>query len=239
MRSMVKFPRSHPLPFQSVVFDLDGTLLNTLADIASAGNAVLQSLGFEPHPCDDYRQFIGEGVARLFERALPGDAANPNLVKQCVQAFDVHYAEHWNVESQLYDGIADMLDSLTAQGAVLGVLSNKPDPFTQQCVNFYLDRWQFRAVTGQREGVPRKPAAEALLRLTESMNVPVETCLYVGDTSVDMQTAVSAGAYPLGIAWGFRPASELVASGAAAIAETPEQIAERFAQSTTTSSSTE
>ena len=142
---------------RAVLFDLDGTLLDTLEDIARSANEVLQGLGLPPHPIDAYRRFIGDGVGNLFQRAFPTGVEDAGLVERCVEGFRETYGRGWNVASRPYDGIPELLDGIVSRGLGMAVLSNKPDVFTRQCVDEYLARWPFRAVFGDREGVPRKP----------------------------------------------------------------------------------
>lgn len=210
--------------FEAVVFDLDGTLLNTLADIAHASNLALADLGMPTHGLNDYRRFIGEGISTLFQRALGSESANEPLVEQCVLRFREHYARAWNVNTQPYEGVAELLDRLVERETPLGLLSNKPHEFTRKCVDFYLGRWPFGVVLGQREGVPRKPDPTAALEIARTLGATAERCVYVGDTATDMQTAKRSGMYPVGVAWGFRPTSELWEHGAAVVIERPIQL---------------
>jgi len=210
--------------FQATVFDLDGTLLDTLADIAHSANRVLESHGYPVQPVDDYRQFVGEGVVMLFRRALPAGERDPEVVTQCVEAFREDYGRNWNVETRPYEGIPELLDALTARGVKMAVLSNKPDWHTRCCVDEYLSDWRFEAVLGQREGVPRKPDPAAAREIAELMEVPAERTLYLGDTATDMQTALAAAMYPVGVAWGFRPVEELRLGGAEIIIQRPMEL---------------
>jgi phosphoglycolate phosphatase len=212
--------------FQVVLFDLDGTLLDTLEDIAQAANDVLVGLDLPAHPPEAYRRFIGDGVATLFRRALPPDRVVPDLVDRCVAGFRETYARTWNVHTRPFDGIPALLDDLAAGGLELAVLSNKPDDFTRLYVDEYLARWPFRVVLGQREGVPRKPDPAGAMEIAQRLGVPAERFLYVGDTAVDMETARRAGMCPIGVAWGFRPVEELRSSGAAAVIERPAELLE-------------
>ena len=211
---------------RAVLFDLDGTLLDTLADIAHAANEVLEHLGFATHPPEAYRRFIGDGVAVLFRRALPPGHDEPERVARCVADYRETYGRVWNVRTRPYDGIAALLDGLTSRGLGLAVLSNKPDDFTGLCVAEYLARWPFRAVLGHREGTPRKPDPAGALEIVHRLGVPAGQFLYVGDTAVDMETARSAGMRPVGAAWGFRPAEELWAAGAETVIAQPADLLE-------------
>jgi phosphoglycolate phosphatase len=212
------------MSFRAVLFDLDGTLLDTLEDIARAANDVLAGLDLPTHSPGSYRRFIGDGVAMLFRRALPPDRVEPEIVDRCVAGFEEAYGRSWNVRTRPYDGVPALLDDLAARGLGLAVLSNKPDGFTRLCAAEYLARWPFRAVVGQREGVPRKPDPAGALEIAGRLGVPAEQFLYVGDTAVDMETATRAGMYPIGVAWGFRPVEELRSGGAVAIIERPAEL---------------
>jgi len=203
----------------AVLFDLDGTLLDTLADIAIAANAVLEEIGLPTHPVEAYRQFIGEGVPMLFQRAA--GAADPALLDRCVGRFREVYGQAWNVRTHPYDGVPELLDELTARGPALAVLSNKPDVFTRLCVEHYLGRWPFRVVLGSREGVPRKPDPAGALEAAALLGLDPAAIVYLGDTAIDMRTARGAGMHPVGVSWGFRPVAELLDAGAAQIIDRP------------------
>ena len=172
-----------------MLFDLDGTLLDTLEDIARSANEVLQGLGLPPHPIDAYRRFIGDGVGNLFQRAFPAGVEDAGLVERCVEGFRETYGRGWNVASRPYPGIPELLDGLVSRGLGMAVLSNKPDAFTRQCVEEYLARWPFRAVFGDRAGVPRKPDPGVALNAAERLGAAPAEIAYLGDSSVDMITA--------------------------------------------------
>lgn len=213
--------------FRGVVFDLDGTLLDSLADIAAAANRALESLGHPTHPEADYARFVGEGARVLFRRCLPepiGD--DPAAVEQAVAAFKRTYDEEWNRRSRPYAGIADLLDGLVDRGLALAVLSNKPDAFTRKCVAHYFGAWPFRAVYGEREadGVARKPDAAGALAIACELGLRPDEMLFVGDTAVDVATALAAGMRAIGVAWGFRPVAELTGAGAETIVGRPDEI---------------
>ncbi|MFO0910469.1 MAG: HAD family hydrolase [Isosphaeraceae bacterium] len=212
------------MPFRAVVFDLDGTLLNTLDDIAAAANTVLAETGFPTHPVESYREFIGRGVSILFQRALPETARDAETIVRCVNGFQVAYGVLWNHLTRPYDGIPALLDELTARATILTLLSNKPDDFTQQCARQYLAAWPFRVVIGASDRIPRKPDPTGVFELAAQVGLPPREFVYVGDSAVDMETATRAGMYPVGVSWGFRPVSELRQAGARAIIETPNQL---------------
>ena len=207
--------------FQATIFDLDGTLLDTLADIAHSANRVLQSHGYPAHPVDAYRQFVGEGIVMLFRRTLPAGERDSGVVARCVEGFRDDYGRNWNVDTRPYDGIPQLLDALAARSVKMAVLSNKPDWHTRCCADEYLSDWRFEAVLGQREGVPPKPDPAAAREIAELLGVPAERILYLGDTATDMQTARSAGMRAVGAAWGFRPVEELRFGGAEIVIQRP------------------
>ncbi len=210
------------MPPLAVLFDLDGTLLDTLTDIASAANAALAGENMPIHPDADYRRFIGDGVAMLFRRALPPDQDHADAqIDRCVGRFHETYATSWNVATKPYPGIADLLDALTGHNLPLAILSNKPDEFTRLCAGAYLGRWKWEAVVGQREGVPRKPDPTSALAIANQMGIAPADFLYVGDSSVDMRTARASGMKAVGVSWGFRSVEELRSTGAEAIIDHP------------------
>ena len=212
------------MPYQAVIFDLDGTLLNTLEDIGGAVNRVLSAWGFPVHPIDAYRFFVGDGMAKLIARALPEDKQDAGTVRSCLEAYRADYERHWKVRTRLYDGVGALLDELTARGLKLAILSNKPHEFTERCVREYLSRWSFDAVMGGREEVPLKPDPAGALAIAHTLGIPPAACLYLVDTAVDIRTAIAAGMTPVGVLWGFRPAQELRESGATILIEQPLEV---------------
>ena len=159
------------MQYKAVVFDLDGTLLDTLADIVQAANAVLSQNGFPTHPIEAYREFIGDGVNMLFHRALPDDDPETATVSRCVESFRDAYRAMWNVHSKPFEGVTQLLDELTERRIELAVLSNKPHEFTQLCVQEYLSAWEFAAVYGQRAGIPRKPDPVAARSIADELGL--------------------------------------------------------------------
>jgi len=206
---------------RGVIFDLDGTLADSLEDIASAMNRTLAVHGFPVHPVSAYRTFVGEGVRRLVERALP--AGSEHLRDTFLAAYQADYAEHLLDATRLFPGIPGVLDGLSAAGVPMGVLSNKTDLPTRQMVEALCGRWRFGAVVGERPGVPRKPDPSSALALADTLGAPPEAVAFVGDTSVDMLTARAASMRPVGVLWGFRP-KEVLGCGVEAAA-TGEELA--------------
>lgn len=208
--------------FDAVLFDLDGTLADTLDDIADAVNHALALHGLPIHPREKYRLLVGEGVDRLVERALPADRRD--LHDPLLAAIRDHYIEHMLDKTVPYEGVPEMLDALAARGIAMAVLSNKPSVATERIVDELFGRWSFAAVVGQTPDVPHKPDPGSALDIARRVGVPPERCLYLGDTSTDMETAVAAGMYPVGALWGFRDRDELVAHGARAVIERPHDL---------------
>jgi phosphoglycolate phosphatase len=211
--------------YSAVVFDLDGTLLDTLEDLGDAVNRVLADRGFPVHPMDAYRYFVGDGSAVLIERALPESATRgSDVYRDCLAAFMADYDRSWKVKTRLYDGISEMLDSLTALGIDMAILSNKSHGFTVNCVKDLLSKWQFKAVFGLRDDVPRKPDPAGALEISRLLGADPDHMLYLGDTAIDMHTAVSAGMFPVGALWGFRTREELLENGAKALIKHPQEL---------------
>ncbi len=212
------------MPIQAVLFDLDGTLIDSLADIAGSANTVLAALGHPTHPASAYRTFIGDGVAMLFRRALPESAAEPAEIERCIAGFHDDYARRWDRETRPYRGIPELLDALVARGFSIAVLSNKPQDFTALCVERLLPGWPFRAVVGDRPGQARKPDPGGALAIAAELAIAPADFVYVGDSSVDMRTAVGAGMVAVGVTWGFRSADELRQTGANHLIELPGEL---------------
>ncbi|MBM9512545.1 HAD family hydrolase [Desulfogranum marinum] len=213
--------------YKAVIFDLDGTLLDTLADLANSGNKVLEQLGFDPHPTEAYRYFVGDGMASLVERILPEHHRTPAVLAQAIEYFKQDYARNWAVETKMYPGVAEMLDELTLMGVKICILSNKPDGFTRVCVDSLLPKWHFEPVLGQRDQVPKKPDPAGALEIIEELAaeaMEASEILYVGDTAVDMQTAVGAQLDSVGVLWGFRDIEELQQNGAKYLVNHPGEI---------------
>jgi phosphoglycolate phosphatase len=212
------------MPFSAILFDLDGTLLDTLVDIAHAANQVLIDQGYSAHPLDDYRYFVGEGVRILFRRALPESARTEDVVEACSAAFRDTYSRLWNVHTRPYAGVKELLAALRNFDLSQAVLSNKPDLFTKRCVAAHFPKDTFQVVLGQREGVPQKPDPAGAREIAEQLSIPADRFLFLGDTAVDMQTARSAGMVPVGALWGFRPREELEAGGAERLIRQPADL---------------
>ena len=210
--------------YKAVLFDLDGTLLDTIDDLADSMNAALEQLGFPGHGVNKHRFFVGDGVNTFARRALPEGRRDDATVTRCVKLLQAEYANRWNAKTKPYDGIADMLTALAARGLALVVLSNKPDDFTKLCVEKLLAGWKFDVIQGVADGFGPKPDPTGALKIAETIGIAPCEFLYLGDTNTDMKTAVAAGMYPVGATWGFRQADELTENGAKTLIKHPTDL---------------
>lgn len=208
--------------YDAVMFDLDGTLADTLADIAAAANHALARLGHEPIDTQRYRYLAGQGLAWLMTHALGGALADQ--AEQGMALFRAYYADHYMDRTRPYEGVPELLDELTGRGLSLAVLSNKPHAATCAVIERIFARWRFDAVRGDTGQAPLKPDPASALAIAAELGVPPGRWLYVGDTKVDMQTATAAGMLPVGVLWGFRDEAELRGSGAQAIIRQPAEL---------------
>lgn len=207
------------MTIDAVVFDLDGTLADTLEDIAAAMNYALGRHGLPERPADDYRDLVGEGVLRLVERALPPERMD--LRGPVLADLGAYYVEHMLDRTRPYPGVPEMLDALAIPAAVL---SNKPQAATTSMVERLFRGHRFAVVRGGLDGVPLKPDPAPLLAIVRELGVDAAHTAYVGDTRTDMETAVAAGAVPVGVEWGFRDRDELVEHGAWTVVSTPSEL---------------
>jgi phosphoglycolate phosphatase len=210
------------MPLRAALFDLDGTLLDSLHDIGAAMNHALAHHGLPVHPLPAYRRFVGEGVRVLVSRAVP--AGREVLHEAVLDTYRARYAECMLDTTRPFPGIPELLSRLAEEGVKLAVLSNKPHASTRRLVETLLPQVRFEAVYGERAGVPRKPDPTAALGLAAELGVGPEDCAFIGDTAVDMDTARAAGMYGVGVTWGFRHEEELQAHGARALVHTVEEL---------------
>lgn len=194
-----------------IIFDLDGTLLNTIADLAESTNHSLAKLGFPTHREEEYNLMVGNGINKLFERALPEGEKTEENVLRIRKEFLVYYNEHNTDKSRPYPGVTELLHTLDKQGIKIAVASNKYQAATEKLVRHYFPNIPFVAVLGQREGIPPKPDPAIVESILNAAHIDRKEVLYVGDSGVDMQTALGAGVTSCGVTWGFRPRTELEA----------------------------
>lgn len=208
-----------------VIFDLDGTLLNTLEDIANACNYALRKCGCPEREGWEYNKLTGQGIANLFRDSLPEGMKSDEMVERMRSHFLPYYNEHKSDLTQPYDGIIEMLDTLTGNGIRLAVTSNKYQSGTEELVEKFLDSKRFIKVLGQREGQPIKPDPAIVYEAMKSApEISLDEIIYCGDSSVDMQTGINAGVRTIGVTWGFRSREELEAYSPWIIVDSPEEI---------------
>ena len=212
------------MPYCAVLFDLDGTLLDTLEDLADSTNAALTALGFPTRPTDEFRVLVGDGIRNLALRALPPGHKDADTVERCVRLTRAEYGRRWDVKTRPYPGIPELLDELARRAVKTAILSNKPDAATREVVAKLLPDWHFGVVLGARDGVPLKPDPAAALEAVAALGARPDQVLYVGDTNTDMQTARAARMRAVGALWGFRTAEELLSTGAQDLIARPQDL---------------
>lgn len=190
-------------------------------------NAALTGLGYPPHGREDYRYFVGNGMELLTRRSLPPDA-DPDAIARCLTLFTREYETRWHNRTMPYQGISELLAALQRRKIPLAVLSNKSDRFTKLVVDRFFGAEFFCCVMGAREGVPKKPDPSATLQISRLIGIAPSRFLFVGDSGVDMKTAVGAGMTPIGVAWGFRTREELLTEGAVRVLEKPCELLSYF-----------
>ncbi len=206
------------------VFDLDGTLVNTIADLAYSCNCALEKFGHPTHSVESYKYFVGNGVYKLVERAAPEDCRDKGHLMEIKKEFDRVYNENYLRQSKPYDGIKEQLKRFNENGIKVAVLSNKPNVFTQKMVTTLFGDIEFACVFGQRENVPVKPDPCAVLQIMEQCGADKNETCYIGDSNVDILTAINSGAAPIGVSWGFRGRDELADAGAKFIVDNPNEL---------------
>ena len=214
------------MTYKAIIFDLDGTLLNTLDDLGNAFNRVLERNDLSTHPIDKYRYYIGEGAAVLTERALPEELRNEFLIQKYLKEFLADYSENYFIDTKPYDGIHDLLEELAKREIKTAVFSNKPQEATDRCVERFFRTHRFQAVFGMNNSIPRKPNPAGALKISELFRIPASEFIFLGDTAIDMTTALNSGMMPIGAAWGFRSERELIDSGAQKVIKRPSELLE-------------
>ena len=212
------------MKYEAVVFDLDGTLIDSAADLGNAVNRVLAAHNFPTHEIPKYRMFIGDGAQTMVTRALPEEGRDDQTIQLCLSEFLEDYYQNFDVDTVLYDGISDLLDSLSAKSIKLSILTNKPYEIAVRFLDSVLSYWKFDIVVGQKNGLPKKPDPTGAFLVSEKLKVSNEKIAYLGDSGIDMKTAVSAGMLPIGVLWGFRGREELLNSGAKYLINEPLEI---------------
>ena len=210
--------------YKTVLFDLDGTLLNTIDDLADSANRVCAAHGWPQHTAAEYCYFVGNGIPKLVERFSPEQARTPGQLEATLAQFTARYDAHKEDKTAPYPGIPELLDKLTSAGIQCAVFSNKADPLCGKIIQHYFGSGTFAAVRGSRPGVPTKPDPAGLYQLMEQIGADPAATLFVGDSDVDILMGHNAGLPAMGALWGFRGRAELTAAGADALAAVPEDI---------------
>lgn len=200
--------------YKGVIFDLDGTLVNSIEDIADSMNSVLRTYGFPVHGTDRYKEFVGRGMTNLVIRALPEDARDDGQIALCRDAMLAEYGANYLNKTRPYDGIIDLLGELSGLNIERAVFSNKVDHLTKKIVAELFSGCSFAVTLGSGPELPEKPDPKGVLAISSRLNIPPGNLIYVGDSDVDMQTARNAGMHPAGALWGFRTKEELISNGA-------------------------
>ena len=214
--------------YEAAIFDLDGTLVNSLDDLANSANDTLHAYGFPVHEVEAYRYFVGNGSRKLIERILPEKhATDMAFVEQFMSEYKNCYARNLLQKTKPYDGIMEMLEELRRRGIPMAVCTNKHQSAAEMIVKTLFPHGIFQEIIGDQEGLPRKPDPQKVLRIMRDFGVTGEQTAYFGDTDVDMDTARNAGAFAVGVLWGFRAREELVAHGADILLTHPMDLFEK------------
>jgi phosphoglycolate phosphatase len=187
---------------EGIIFDLDGTLVNTIEDIGDATNTLLKIHGYPQYTTEEFISWIGNGAAKFIENAM-GEKVEPVQLKNYVSEFKEIYRENLHNKSKLYPGVSELLNELTGRGVKLAILSNKPHHLTEAVVDYYLSNWEFKPVFGQRVHVPRKPDPAGAIEIAYMMGMDTNRILFVGDSVGDLKTSIAAGMIPVGVSWGY------------------------------------
>ena len=213
------------MQYKAAIFDLDGTLIDSLADLADSANEMLTSYGYPTHDIDKYRYFVGNGSRKLIERCLPAEkAADAAFVDEALANYKACYDRNLTHKTDCYAGIMEMLQTLQAKHIPLGICTNKHQSAADILVDKLFPKDMFMFVIGDCKDLPRKPDPKKVLLIANKMGVKPEEVAYFGDTSVDMDTAKNAGMLPIGVTWGFRPKEELVEHGVKILLDSPMEL---------------
>ena len=207
------------------IFDLDGTLLDTLEDISDAMNSVLKRMKLPLHTSKEYLKYIGDGLESFVKQSLPKEyQSDESLLNEAVQGLKTEYSKTWHIKTKPFEGIMEMLDELKKRDIKMAVLSNKLDRFTKEMVEYYFENKYFNIVLGSREGIPRKPNPHSIFEILNEFNEKPENALYIGDSKYDMKAAVNANMKGIGVLWGFGTREEMEENKAYALISKPIEL---------------
>ncbi len=207
----------------TAIFDLDGTLLDTITDIASSVNEILKKHALPSHSIQEYKYFVGSGFDTLVRRAVPKEIEGERFIRLRDEMKN-NYRNKYNDLTKPYEGIIALLKELNSRKINIAVLSNKPHEFVKPTLDAYFEGIHFDLMLGARQGIPIKPAPQGVFNIFEALNVDKSECIFIGDTAIDIQTGVSAGVDTIGVLWGFRTEDELLKAGANHIVSHPKEI---------------
>ncbi len=216
------------MKLRAALFDLDGTLLDTIADLASSVNAALAAHGLAPVPVGIFPGIVGDGMDMMVRRILPPETVTTEFLRGFIEDVRKEYSARWKDTTAPYPGIPALLDELTARGVRMAVLSNKPHEFTDLIIRTILSRWRFEIILGQRNGMPRKPDPSGAIEIARAMELHPSEIVFLGDSGNDMHAAVAAGMYPVGALWGYRGRQEISEAGAAVLISSPDELLRLF-----------
>lgn len=211
------------MKFKAVFFDLDGTLVNSLEDLAASTNYVLSRHGYPTHNVESFKYFAGDGIAKMLERAMPPEKVTPEALEKVKSDFMAYYAHHYADNTSAYDGLKDLVACFKKSGLKLAVVTNKAQEMAEKVVTKVYGN-SFDYILGMREGIPAKPDPTGVLLAMKELKVAPSECAFVGDTGMDVAAGVNSKAYPIGVLWGFRDKKELAEFGAKEFAENADQL---------------
>lgn len=216
------------MEFKAVIFDLDGTLLNTVEDLAYAMNKVLSFHNLPTHETQRYNEFIGYGLMQLVINATPSTNHKQVLIDMYLEQLIEEYRKCLNTKTRPYDGIHELLATLNQKNIPISILSNKSHQFMDEVINTYFKEHKFEYVFGARVNTPTKPDPYSAIEISQLLNIAPESIIFVGDSDIDIKTALNASMYPTGVTWGFRKKEELINAGAKNIINTPMELLQLF-----------
>lgn len=208
---------------KAVLFDLDGTLVDSLTDLAEGVNRAIAKKGFSTHPTEAFKYFVGDGIPKMIERALPENHRDDNTINEIKQEFLEYYSVHYADNTYAYAGMPELVSTLKEQGFIVAVVTNKQQDMADEVVKSLYGN-VFDLIFGKRDGIPAKPDPTAALMAMKQLGVIPDECVFIGDSGMDVATAVNSGAVPVGELWGFRQKNELLKNGAKYVISKPQEL---------------